>query len=1476
MTQYMPDPDTPSPGHDWINSSTGIDNFSQNGDYGIVKTTGASWVARDLSEFSPGTALPTGTNFTLSGVQLKRLGGSNYVSGIYFGVWRSGQMRYVAMPSTGLVLTENKWTSIPNLTTPVTGTGGYLGSATTEAAVKVILYFQGSGRIAMKGFRVYDNGVPDDIVLDDGDVNFTSVIPNDSLEVQFNHEDPNEAITEFIWDWGDPSADTSGWANSLRTPKHTFPTAGTYTVNLYGQNTIQPDNGANIVVNKSHNRSKTITVPSGSFTANFTMDGSYLDIDVSAASSVGALIETYAWDWGDGSPITYGVNASHTFATGGTYPVKLTISNHLGQSSSKTINFVAVSIPLATVNFSVERSFLSVAFSSHVPATGGTFSWNFGDSGTSSAANPVHVYAAPGQYIVTMVYTDGGGPISASKVLTVDETYTTLDRLIDYLRLEVELPHVANTPYNLIENPNGELGGFFWNTPYANAKLQGMNTDPPSTSPGLVEGWKFYYLATGDGVSEQTMYSDLFRCDAGQAIRGSLLVPYMSQGYYRVRFDYYNSSGVYLSSSGYSGYQTAAAGSFRTAVQTAPASTFYASMKITFYYNTSGATIPNTIGFWAILNRIMVATATNINNLTNPTFDTDILGWDATQSGITKVWNGATPRLRGIATAAGNMIFEHNDFIGVITAESFTASAKVYAAGATRSVDIEIRFYDSAFAYVSSLVTHGGADSAGGVTYTVSGTVPSSVSYCKVRVTVLSAANTEIHDIDDVHLDGYPRWFAGLSYTESENWMDILDPTYEIRIGREELSLGEMDVAIRDSSLDPVEADIIRVGRGIRLRAQTEDSLGNIKFEPIFTGEIANAQVQYLRENAYWVEGVGSDEIVNRTNRFTNPSFENNMTGWAGNTLLGGRDAITSQIISNDRALYGSFSAKITVPAGSKGFWWGQNITDHVSGDPVSYAFDVWVPSGAPAITPETAFVGRGDGITTFNAWTRISLNHAGPTGTSLFFGIGFLGAISAPFTFYVDGAICEWVNAVGTFFSGYTASNPGGYSYRWVSGTDTRSQEYIPAVATVPGHYETNPEPKAIDIQVQAFDILTKYANQPESRGVQHISDLPFILEGKDGPYEVNGSSSQITSATVVSKNESASTIDQVAITRDTDHGYAWVSRSNIFKAYDAAHMDNTVVYSFDESDYTGIDVNFNPDNIINDVKVTYLRYDVSSGETTEVVYGPYRDSTSYDNWGLHTGEFTIHGIGEANVAAWANDILTQCSTPQVRVNALAFPIIYAEDLVPGKALVDLYDLVNVKYAAKSIDHDVRVVAIEHEITLEGWNVAIGFNPDGSIASPQVAPSINNVDAPNWPYFTRINSTNQSITASTWTPVNFGASDQGNTSTWSPTTPGSGLGFDIHKDGIYMVLASITFTGAGANTRRQARLSVNGTIVQYDQKTPPDANNVTMKLAMVRHLTEGDNVLAEVWHNHSASINILGGIEYTQIQIVRIADYSG
>jgi hypothetical protein len=269
-------------------------------------------------------------------------------------------------------------------------------------------------------------------------------------------------------------------------------------------------------------------------------------------------------------------------------------------------------------------------------------------------------------------------------------------------------------------------------------------------------------------------------------------------------------------------------------------------------------------------------------------------------------------------------------------------------------------------------------------------------------------------------------------------------------------------------------------------------------------------------------------------------------------------------------------------------------------------------------------------------------------------------------------------------------------------------------------------PQVKDTQIVLSAFDNITRLSQQPESRGVALLTELPELLEGKGVPFEINGSSGQVGAVTVVAVNDNASVLDQIAITRDSNAGYAFIDRHDVFIARDPAHMPTVPVGLIDEAAYSGVDASFSVGDCMNAVTIRWLRHDPVTLETEEIVYGPYDDLVSQAEWGYRPVEFVMQGAVEdpAVIEAKAAAVLAANAVPERRINSVTMPIRHLEDLSPGKALLDLYDLVTLVYDRTGTSELARVTGVSHHITPKSWHMQLDFSPDGAVASPQLVPS--------------------------------------------------------------------------------------------------------------------------------------------------------
>lgn len=150
-------------------------------------------------------------------------------------------------------------------------------------------------------------------------------------------------------------------------------------------------------------------------------------LTVSFSDQSSASPDTWAWSFGDGGNSS-SQNPSHTYTTPGTYTVSLTASNANGSDGETKVGYIVVDAPAPpTANFNgtplsgtapLEVSFIDA--STDEPTS---WSWDFGDGGTSSAQDPSHTYTAAGVYSVTMTASNANGSdtLVRTEYITVTE-----------------------------------------------------------------------------------------------------------------------------------------------------------------------------------------------------------------------------------------------------------------------------------------------------------------------------------------------------------------------------------------------------------------------------------------------------------------------------------------------------------------------------------------------------------------------------------------------------------------------------------------------------------------------------------------------------------------------------------------------------------------------------------------------------------------------------------------------------------------------------------------------------------------------------------------------------------------------------------------------------------------------------------------------------------------------------------------------
>ncbi|MEV5053183.1 PKD domain-containing protein [Arthrobacter sp. LAR12-1-1.1] len=173
---------------------------------------------------------------------------------------------------------------------------------------------------------------------------------------------------------------------------------------------------------------RTVNAPPAPPVAGFTSAASGLTASVDGTTSADANgpIATYAWDFGDGGTGT-GVTAQHTYAAGGTYTVRLTVTDNTGNTASVGHPVTVVAPPAnvaPTAAFTSTAADLAASFNGSESAdSDGTitgYAWDFGDASTGTGATASHTYASAGSYAVTLTVTDDDGATGTlSRTVTV-------------------------------------------------------------------------------------------------------------------------------------------------------------------------------------------------------------------------------------------------------------------------------------------------------------------------------------------------------------------------------------------------------------------------------------------------------------------------------------------------------------------------------------------------------------------------------------------------------------------------------------------------------------------------------------------------------------------------------------------------------------------------------------------------------------------------------------------------------------------------------------------------------------------------------------------------------------------------------------------------------------------------------------------------------------------------------------------------
>ncbi len=233
--------------------------------------------------------------------------------------------------------------------------------------------------------------------------------PGDAVRLDGgNSFDLDGTISAWRWDFSDDEA-----IESEREIVRAYREPGIYTARL----TVTDDSGAINATDQDEVVIRINHAPVAAAGPDRNVGDTTLTFDASQSADADGDALTYRWDFGDGTPPAGGVQVTHTYATGGAYPVVLTVDDGTGlwnATDSTAITVVINRPPVAMAGgnkAACAGDIVVLDASSSYDPDGGLlrYQWDFGDGTGADIVNPTKIYNNGGVYPVTLRVADESG-----------------------------------------------------------------------------------------------------------------------------------------------------------------------------------------------------------------------------------------------------------------------------------------------------------------------------------------------------------------------------------------------------------------------------------------------------------------------------------------------------------------------------------------------------------------------------------------------------------------------------------------------------------------------------------------------------------------------------------------------------------------------------------------------------------------------------------------------------------------------------------------------------------------------------------------------------------------------------------------------------------------------------------------------------------------------------------------------------------
>ncbi len=313
---------------------------------------------------------------------------------------------------------------------------------------------------------------------------------------------PSTSLTFYYWYLpGSNNVTVQGTGNAFLNPSATYSANGIYTV-TFGMSSSVPMCSVGITQTISVNN-VTTTPPPCTLNVVYSLPSPAL-CNGSATVIPNGMCGPITYTWIPGNLVGGSISG---LCQGTTYSVIAAAPSGVNCCS---VAVGAVTIPTinpcpTTANFNFSQGASGLVFFSNTtsgPLTGATYSWNFGNGGSSNIASPSHTYSSNGTYSVTLTVQTSSICISTKTMVINVNSFCTLVAGFTYSNLTSN-----NKQFNNTTTANYGPVGYTWNFGDGSPTSSAMNPSRTYTALGtytVVLTANNFSLSSGACISTAT------------------------------------------------------------------------------------------------------------------------------------------------------------------------------------------------------------------------------------------------------------------------------------------------------------------------------------------------------------------------------------------------------------------------------------------------------------------------------------------------------------------------------------------------------------------------------------------------------------------------------------------------------------------------------------------------------------------------------------------------------------------------------------------------------------------------------------------------------------------------------------------------------------------------------------------------------------------------------------------------------------